>query len=388
MKQARMIAGLLACVSLTAPATKVLAQIDPITIISVGDSYASGQGAPDVASPFAVAGRWSGDDNDHMAVGCHRSNNAAPVKAVALLKAIRPVKMFHHFACSGAVITDLTKRSGQLDSMVTAVGAGGTVDALIISIGGNDINFAAVVGGCLVLPCEAWTPAAFPTGAVNLGPGLAALVTKVRGLSVTVRHVFITEYPDPSTTPFGPASRCGSPATPEIPGSGFENLDAIRGEVAASTVITPLNATLLAAVSGANTSGGGPVWHYVGGISAAFLGHGYCMGWPNPAPHMWVAGRMINTVTDSFLTQQDILGTMHPNVAGNDAAAVVIAASILANVPFTTTPMPTGSSGGAPGNPQCSVDSFGCPGFCGRHPKDKRCRSGDECLNRHLPGCR
>jgi hypothetical protein len=34
-------------------------------------------------------------------------------------------------------------------------------------------------------------------------------------------------------------------------------------------------------------------------------------------------------------------------------------------------------------------DTIGCPGYCNHHPTDLRClRNSDECLNRHLPGCR
>lgn len=257
---------------------------------------------------------------------------------------MRPVKLFRHFACSGAHIADLTGGSGQLALAASSVGVGGTIDALTISIGGNDINFAAVVGGCVLpLPCEISTPASFPDGVFALKPGLSGLVAAVRALPVTVKHVFLTEYPDPSTTPYGPANRCGSPAPPgtfNIPGSGFENIDFVKAEVAADTVVTPLNATLLATAASANTPGG-PIWRYVSGISQAFAGHGYCMGLPNPLPHMWIMNRMINTVTDSYLNQQDIMGTMHPNAAGDDAAAIVIAAAILANVPMTKIPTPS-----------------------------------------------
>jgi hypothetical protein len=70
----------------------------------------------------------------------------------------------------------------------------------------------------------------------------------------------------------------------------------------------------------------------VSGISAAFVGHGYCMGLPNPALHMTFARRMINTPLDSLLSQQDLEGAMHPNALGHAASAQVIADAILAGV--------------------------------------------------------
>jgi len=317
------------------------AQIVPITIVSVGDSYASGEGAPDLPGPGAPLPRWRGDNRDGMAVKCHRSNNAAPVLAAKLISSIRPAS-FIHLACSGAVITDLTTPlTGQL-----AIAAGlvkGPIDALVISIGGNDVDFAAVVESCLALPCPLFGPAAFPGPVLALPPRLRALVATVGALPGPVRHVFVTEYPDPSTTPYlGPAHRCGSPfppGTPNIPGSGFDGLDSSKADTAAATLITPLNSTLAQAVSTAPAvTPGGPVWHFVTGISAAFDTHGYCMGLPNPLPQMLVTGRMINTFADSELIQGDERGTMHPNTSGDAAASAAIATTILATVPVVTMP--------------------------------------------------
>ena len=318
------------------------AQIVPITIVSVGDSYASGEGAPDLAGTGVPLPRWRGDNRDGAAVTCHRSNNAAPAMAARLIASIRPATFFH-FACSGAVISDVT--GGQLATAARIVG--GPIDALIISVGGNDVNFAEVVGSCLALPCELFGPAAFP------GP------------------VFALTFP---------------PGTPNIPGSGFDGLDFTKAETAAATVIQPLNATLAITVAtAAAVSPGGPVWHFVTGISSAFDTHGYCMGLPNPAPQMWVTGRMVNTFADSEIIQGDERGTMHPNASGQGAASAAIATAIMASVPIVTAP----STAPPPPTPCKTKDVISCAGFCDRHPSDVRCRkTSDECLNRHLPGCK
>jgi hypothetical protein len=394
------------CLALGVTTRVTQAQIVPITIVSVGDSYASGEGAPDLPGAGVPLPRWRGDNRDMSAVKCHRSNNAAPALAAKLIASIRPASFFH-FACSGAVITpDLTGPGGQLATAARIVG--GPIDVLIISIGGNDVGFAAVVGSCLVLPCELFGPAAFPTPVFALSPKLRTLVAAVAAMPVPVRHVFLTEYPDPSTTPYpGPAHRCGSlfpPTTPNIPASGFDKLDSTEADIAAATVIIPLNVTLMATVGSAPAiTPGGPTWHFVTGISAAFDTHGYCMGWPNPPPHMWITGRMVNTFTDSELIQGDERGTMHPNASGQSAAATAISTAILASVPIATTPgtptlpgmptspgTPTPLGTSAPPIPPCKLQvTIGCPGYCNHHPTDLRClRNSDECLNRHLPGCR
>jgi hypothetical protein len=319
-----------------------------------------------------------------MAVPCHRSNNPAPANAARLIASNRPASFFH-FASSGAVITDVT--GSQLASAAKVVG--GPIDALIISVGGNDVDFAAVVGSCLALPCVLFGPAAFPGPVSALTPKLRALVAAVAAMPIPVRHVFLTEYPDPSTTPYlGPAHRCGSPfppGTPNIPGSGFDGLDFTKAETAAATVILPLNSALALTVATASTPAtGGPIWHFVTGISSAFDTHGYCMGLPNPAPQMWVTGRMINTFTDSEIIQGDERGTMHPNASGQGAASAVIATTILASVPIATRP----GTPAPPSTPCKANDTIACPGYCERHITDPRChKASDECLNRHLPGC-
>jgi hypothetical protein len=336
-----------------------------ITIVSVGDSYASGEGAPDQPGPFAGPQIWHGDNRDGMASSCHRSNLAAPAVAAKLVGDQRMQspysitqhgpssgcqvgwrsvpRQFLHIACSGEKISELTGPGGQLDT--AAALAAGPIDALIISIGGNDIEFGSIVGACLAIPCESILLESFPGAAIDLAPRIAAINTAIRTLPVPVRHVFVTEYPDPSTTLFPPPdNRCGIPFAPNIPLAGFDTLLPSSAEWAADIVIAPLTERYPAeSPAPIRHHRGGPMWHFVGGISTAFHGHGYCMGLPNillPLPHMLLTNRMINTVADSLATQGDIKGTMHPNADGHRAAASVIAGAIIANVPVEIIPTP------------------------------------------------
>lgn len=334
---------------------QVHAQVVPINIVSIGDSYASGEGAPDQSGPFAQHPIWRGDNRDGMASACHRSALAAPAMAAGQVAASRPAT-FTHMACTGAQIPNLGTQLSNAMSQVS-----GPIDALVISIGGNDIGFVNVVTGCFFSPCL--VPGAFPT----LFTRLTTLEATIRSFGPSVRHVFLTEYPDPSTTPFPPFDdRCGTPLAPNILGFGFDTLTAPGALWAATSVIAPLNGMLanFAATADANTTvmGTGPRWHFVSGISAAFHGHGYCMGFPN-VPHMWISNRYVNTQLDSQATQGDLRGTMHPNSAGHAAAGAVIAASILANVPVVMLPPPPPPPGG--GNPPPHPPA---PGACARKP--------------------
>lgn len=319
----------------------------PINIVSIGDSYASGEGAPD--APAGSPTLWRGDNRDRAADGCHRSLLAAPAVAARIVLSLRPGS-FTHVACSAATVASLTGTGGQLSTAAGLVAAaGGTaIDALIVSVGGNDVGFAALVGFCLVgvvpgaPPCDPALVATPALIAATMPTLFASLATAVRGLSLPVRHVFVTAYPLPSSTPFFlPDHLCGTPFAPNIPFHGLDSLVAPRAELARISVVDPLNAALSSAVATANAAPpGGPAWHFVDSVADAFNGHGYCMGWPNPHPHMWFSGRYINTLVDSLNVQGDILGTMHPNAAGQAAAGAAIAGAIMASVPIVSTRPP------------------------------------------------
>jgi hypothetical protein len=302
-------------------------QLSNIIVASIGDSYASGEGAPDRPGGQTTS-TWGGNNSDASAVMCHRSTRAAPAIAANALRQAFNVA-FLQFACTGSTVPIVI--STQLAPVAAAAGPA-PIDALLVSIGGNDIGFSNVVVNCMIGPCE---PAAttFPQTINNLAPTLMSLVTAIRGaFPGGVKHVFLTEYPDPSTTPFpGPAERCGSPFP--LPTPNMEGFDALNpGEEiwAVDNVIQPLNAALTSMVDQANASETkGTHWHFVGGISNAFHGHGYCMGIPNPWPYMLQTGRMINTPVDSLASEVDIRGTMHPNQDGQSAAGAVLGQAVL-----------------------------------------------------------
>lgn len=122
-------------------------------IVALGDSYASGEGNPDkfgsypTASPLRKA-KWQNE-------ACHRSAKAGPaLAALALERGDRRSSVtFIHLACSGATVRDgllgnFKGESPQL-SVARQLAAGQRIDAMTLSIGGNDIYFAPIIAKCI-----------------------------------------------------------------------------------------------------------------------------------------------------------------------------------------------------------------------------------------------
>jgi hypothetical protein len=288
------ILGATGVVGLAVPAS---AAAPPMTVIAVGDSYASGEGA--------IGPGWINPT-------CHESPLAAPRDAANQLNAFRPTS-FISFACTAAT-TSVVR--GQLASIPL-----GPVEALTMSVGGNDIGFGSIITTCLISDCT--TLDASVTLALSSIPGglpsrLANVFAAVPG---NVRHVFITEYPDPTTGQSG--ALCGTATAPAF--QGFETITATEAAWASSRVIGRLNAVIATAVAAANNQAGPhPSFHFVTGISARFATHGYCTGGGSPAPWTWFNPRYIATPLDSLSSQLDEKGSMHPNDLGQREIAAAL----------------------------------------------------------------
>jgi lysophospholipase L1-like esterase len=295
----------------TAAQTSTAAQ--PLNIVALGDSYASGDG--DIGSGWTDA-------------ACLRSAGAAPERAADLLNTIRPVT-FTSLACYNTVVDEpsdgvpaqsLLYQLSQVDPSRTD-----PVDALTISIGGNDIGFSTIVADCMI-PLNSCSTDPSLLSMVSQGlddlPGeLDQLVDTIdqRG---DIDNVFLTAYPDPTTGPGG--VYCGIPG----PYPGFEDFDYITqpdSAWASTGVIDKLNDALAAAVSYAQSlSGYHTKWYYVGAIQGSFSGHGFCTGVGSSNLGVWTTPRYVETPDDSATSQGDILGTMHPDDLGQEAIASIL----------------------------------------------------------------
>ena len=106
----------------------------PAVLAALGDSYSSGEGNP----PF-----------DPAADGCDRSPVAWPLLAAAELR-----WRVTNLACSGAqtadVVTPFKNQPAQVDALAALRPRPRVVT---ITIGGNDVGFASVLGACYQMNC-------------------------------------------------------------------------------------------------------------------------------------------------------------------------------------------------------------------------------------------
>jgi hypothetical protein len=347
---------------LTTPRTEAVHPRDYL-IVSLGDSFASGDGAPVAPQEFDFLGfvskgpEWS----DRR---CHRSARSAPSLAAAALEAADPHSTitFVHLACSGSIIGwpiffDTRPRGGLFGSDTGAdpccvadetipsqlgrlalLSAQRPIDAVTISAGGNDVGFGSITAACaadlLNVVNRDWTACdrdAYLLGRLNRSfevlPGkLDELRNRLDDI-VDLQNVYVTGYPDLMDGAPGPLLLLGG-------------VTASESLWAARNLIDPLNRAL-SSDRGWNYVPPGPEW----------AGHGVAAGddrWVNSfEDSLIVQGPIPRTCTNSFLlnvatvTLQSVLlapciveaiglvvtgalppgGVIHPNELGYRALA-------------------------------------------------------------------
>lgn len=333
-------ASLLACVQ-----TRPAAVPGPaFHVVALGDSYGSGQGAPDVDGSWSNG--WTPTWEDRR---CNRSGNAATAQAAALLRAqaqgheIR----YESFACSGASIEKglIGPYAGSeppnapfpeepLPAQVEALSgriATLPVDAVTVSIGGNDILFQAIVVACLFEPsCE------LHEGQITyllgeLRARLVDLAAELKQVSIASDRIFIVGYPDPTR------DDDGTPCDTEPLGDLLAGVSGEEAAWVADKVLPRLNNALCTA---AQQNG----WTYVGGAAERFAQHGWCA-----RSEPW-----INTIGKALETQGHYRGAVHPNRAGHLAVGEEIAKAmtpLLTDQPPLSSECPAAPEGPLPPAP-------------------------------------
>jgi hypothetical protein len=203
----------------TGESAQGLVQPRDVLIASLGDSYASGEGVPDMRRYHGWK-FWNWVDAQWMDKTCHRSLFSGPGLAALMYAAINPHVSVTHvtFACSGAELkagilhpyagAEPKRRGTLLPSQIEALqaalaGTGRTPDFLTLSAGGNDVGFADIVSVAVfdgkeevrktiaerVLPGAESVRAALPVVR-------CALATA--GVEPSRTTVLLTEYPDPT----------------------------------------------------------------------------------------------------------------------------------------------------------------------------------------------
>lgn len=291
-------------------------------IFAIGDSIASGEGVPELNVFQAGSAQW-------QSRRCHRSAHAGVAWAARQIELDDPRTSvtFVHLACSGAEILN-----GLLNGYNGIEPGGGEpappsqveqirqlaptrqVDAILMSIGANDVRFGAITTFCaLWSDCHTGLGGAmFAIGSQFLPGRYTELGAKLSGPSgvpgLPSRRVYLTEYADP--TRFDDSSICGSElfATPgahsdellhDMPGSPVLGVSEAEAEWASNVMVAQLN-QMGAAAAGNNG------WSYIGGIMLDFRFHGYC-----------AVGTWIVPYLASVSDQGNRDGTLHPNVLGH-----------------------------------------------------------------------
>ena len=319
-------------------------KVDDIVIVSVGDSIASGEGVPDIPDPTGP-GRASWQYER-----CHRSAFSGTAQAARRLER-RDAKSsvtFLHLACSGARMRGdvdlqgniqpgewgsgglLTGYEGVTEHAVTSACAqqGRTnyeiceppqletakallgsrePDALLISIGANDMRFSTILMDCM-LGSESCTTSQegrdlFNTRIALLEARYAEVAQKIESLWPDMDHdrVIITQYPDPTTDETGAVDMsCGI-------ASGVSYEEAMWAH---ETVVPALNQKVAQAAAQHG-------WTLATGIPEQFTGHGYC------SSDSWVVD-----VSGSFWDQFNQDGGFHPKYVGHNVYANSILAAL------------------------------------------------------------
>lgn len=286
-------------------------------IVSLGDSVASGEALPDV--PSFDRAIW-------QSARCHRSARAGPALAAAQIERDDPHSSvtFVHLACSGAQVRHgllggyggvepppsepaLAPQVRELNHIADVR----PVDAVLISIGANDLGFAPIVIFCShTSNCFTKPYAGDPT----LSGHVASALTRLRGdygrlgraisSRIPPRRVRIVDYFDPTHDERGETCRSIL-------------LGVSRGELeqAQKQVLEPLNRAVAE-----DTPRG---WRRVTGLADRFREHGYCAkGQP------WVTTLSHSAVALGGRFKGRFFGTLHPNDTGQAVIGGAIAAEL------------------------------------------------------------
>ena len=293
--------------------------VQDFLIVSLGDSFASGEGNPD--NEDILGPKWQ----DRR---CHRSAFAGPSLAARLIEGsdaterdARTSVTFVHLACSGAKITEgltggylgsephgrrekTVPLRPQLDEL-RDIARKREIDAVLVSGGGNDVGFADLITFCIkerncptkeidtakldVLPSRRLVlDDAAPLALAQLPARYADVDAKLPA-DLPRDRVFIVEYIDAThrtTTELCDKILADQVDRPEI-------------EWAYDNLFSKLNQ----AVAKAATDHG---WRLVTGLAADSATHGYCTG----------NERWMRQLHEALLARNS-KGTMHPNREGN-----------------------------------------------------------------------
>lgn len=317
--------------------TSIPARVRGLTVLSLGDSYASGEGNPRnveawlrLGNPLAAFSPYWDDE------ACRRSTRAAPAQAALALEKSDPRTpvTFVHLACSGATIRNgvLGPQAGQSRSQIDQareILGGQRIDAIVLSVGGNDVGFTSILETCIlsvdcplvpmnsgVLAGSSTLQAGVQTRLGQLPAGYQAVASALGQLAPGA-PVFITMYPDITRNANGAPCRYFTMAPNDFawardtllvpnPNSSYPYTTS-RGQ----TVTFPLpNGSLNGQIASTSSIGFTPVTGSWSASGDSAVGHGICAG-----AQSWVLPPSLNG---------NARGAFHPNPTGQVAIAQAI----------------------------------------------------------------
>jgi lysophospholipase L1-like esterase len=272
--------------------------VDDKLIVALGDSVAAGEGNPD------ASGGW-------LDPPCHRSAAAGFEVAAHRLAEVDQHRSitFVSLACSGAEVHEgllgsyrgiAPRRGGtaypaqveRLEQLAEARGGGEdgpAVDAVLVSVGANDLHFSGVARRCALSPgdCSGQEEEGLNQSLRGLGDSYDELGRALKA-AAPAAPVFITEYFDPTHDADGRFCRHSVVLTSRA-----------ESQWAYEKLLRRLNAKV-------ETAADRNKWRFVDGIAADFERHGICAG----------DERWVRRLEESVLFQGDPFGTLHPNEEG------------------------------------------------------------------------
>jgi len=322
-------AGLVACAQQPPPPPAPPVPPSAFHVVALGDSYASGQGAPDEPWKWWKPGTPRWDDER-----CNRSRNAATAQAVEILRNMGHDVAYDSFACSGAEIEPglIGPYDGseppagphiplrpQVDELA-AIAAAGDVDAVTLAIGGNDVLFAFIVTDCVAMPDCNLSKLVIDQKLAALPARFDLLAQRLSQVPISPERILLFGYPRPTEDDDG--SYCDSEPLGDI----LTGVTAAESQWVTEYVLPRLNRAICEA---AQAHG----WSYVGAADVRFEKHGWCA-----QPQSW-----INTFEDALSGQSHVRGAVHPNAAGYADLGQLTATALfplLSGQPPTTSPCP------------------------------------------------
>ena len=276
-------------------------RVGPPLYVAMGDSYASGEGAP----PFDPT-------TDRGADSCHRSRKAGALQFAANPGRGQPSLKNRFVACSGARTADMASSFKTETPQYTVLGQDVTLAS--VSIGGNDVGFADILATCIAtfeLDGQSCRNSAQPAARSKLAAldtrdertGLTPLQTVYKRIQLNMApggHLLVVGYPRLFGTGHGKHPRgC----------EGVNTTDAkwINSLLADGNAVIRRNAEAVGA-------------KYVD-LAGPFSGHGLCDTQTN-----WINGvRFTKTHGIGIVSKE----SFHPNAQGQNVIARALAGAYL-----------------------------------------------------------